>query len=130
MELLEHVKESLELLELPMLRHSQSTELQVPGLGQQPIQELLVLMHIQVLLLDIQDNLLDIQDNLSVIQDPLLDLTQHMDIQVSDQAHMDPTIQWRACADSQDQLLRKKPQQMRRKPMMMLPRLYDNTYFD
>jgi len=123
-ELLELVKESPELLELLMSRHSQGKDLQVPGLGQQPTQELLVLMHIQVLLQDIQDNLSDIQD-------PSLGLTQHMDIQVSDQAHMDLTTQWLACVDSQDQLLRKTPQQMiRRKPMMMLPRPYDNKYFD
>lgn len=121
---MEPVKESPELLELLMSRHSQCTDLQVPGLGQQPTQELLALMLIQVLLLGIQDNLLDIQD-------PSLVLTQHMDIQVSDQAHMDPITQWLACVDSQDQLLRKTPQQMiRRKPMMMLPRPYDNTYFD
>jgi len=134
-ELLETVKVSPELLELPMFRHFQDTDLldtQAPMLTQQHTQELLELMPIQVLLLVIQVLLLVIQVLFLVIQVYLLDLqdlllhhTKHMDIQDSDQAHnMAPTIQWLAIWDSLDQLLRNKPQlPMIRK--MMLPRLYD-----
>jgi len=120
-ELLETVKVSPELLELPMFRHFQDTDLldtQAPMLTQQHTQELLELMPTQVLLLVIQVYLLDLQDL-------LLHHTKHMDIQDSDQAHnMALTIQWLAIWDSLDQLLRNKPQlPMIRK--MMLPRLYD-----